>query len=253
MLYKGQLRLVDSPLQVTMWIEAGARGRLHARLRGALGDNADPDSKPPVIAETQLATVHIKEQRLHGFRPHQREYLQRWISDERAPSEGIWLLDDAAHREDLATFVERAVRLDDAAVIRLRERAGGLVVGLGRNGFRRAGQPGGGGPGAAGRPVARAPTRWRAALPRWTASGYVDPGFAMDSAWRGALPPDIRLRPHRRRARAGGAGPGAAGRRAGQGAQQLARAARVAAGSGGARRQLRATATSGSRCAVYSP
>ena len=25
---------------------------------------------------------------------------------------------------------------------------------------------------------------------RWTATGYVDPGFAMDSAWRGVLPPD---------------------------------------------------------------
>ena len=40
-----------------------------------------------------------------------------------SPERGIWL-EDATHREDLATFVERAVRLDDAAVIRLRERSG---------------------------------------------------------------------------------------------------------------------------------
>ena len=40
------------------------------------------------------------------------------------PERGIWL-DDATHREDLATFVERALRLDDAAVIRLRERPAG--------------------------------------------------------------------------------------------------------------------------------
>ena len=40
------------------------------------------------------------------------------------PERGIWL-DDATHREDLATFTERALRLDDAAVVRLRERGGG--------------------------------------------------------------------------------------------------------------------------------
>ena len=50
------------------------------------------------------------------------------------PDRGIWL-DDATHREDLATFTERALRLDDAAVIRLRERAGGLVVAWVATGF----------------------------------------------------------------------------------------------------------------------
>ena len=35
--YKGQLRLVDSPLQVTIWAKTGARRRLHAGLRGAVG------------------------------------------------------------------------------------------------------------------------------------------------------------------------------------------------------------------------
>ena len=46
-LYKGQLRLMDSPLQVTMWVEAGARGRLHARLRGALGATPMPTPSRP--------------------------------------------------------------------------------------------------------------------------------------------------------------------------------------------------------------
>ena len=77
-LYKGQLRLADSPLQVTMWTK-----RLRAvdftvgyEVR-AVG--ADPDSKPSVIAETQLAAVHIEEQRLVRLSPTHREYLQRWL------------------------------------------------------------------------------------------------------------------------------------------------------------------------------
>lgn len=76
-LYKGQLRLADSPLQVTMWTK-----RLRAvdftigyEVRSLL---ADPDSKPSVIAETQLAAVHIEEQRLVRLSPKHREYLQRW-------------------------------------------------------------------------------------------------------------------------------------------------------------------------------
>lgn len=77
-LYKGQLRLVDSPLQVTMWTK-----RLRA-VDFTLGYEvrsvqADPDSKPAVIAETQLAAVHIDEQRLVRLSPKHREYLQRWI------------------------------------------------------------------------------------------------------------------------------------------------------------------------------
>ena len=77
-LYKGQLRLVDSPLQVTMWTK-----RLRAvdftigyEVRSV---NAAPDSKPAVIAETQLAAVHIEEQRLVRLSPTHREYLQRWL------------------------------------------------------------------------------------------------------------------------------------------------------------------------------
>jgi acyl-CoA thioester hydrolase len=43
--------------------------------------NADPASKPAVIAETQLAAVHIEEQRLARLSPHHREYLQLWLRE----------------------------------------------------------------------------------------------------------------------------------------------------------------------------
>ena len=39
---------------------------------------APPDSKPAVIAETQLAAVHIEELRLQRLSDQQRGYLQRW-------------------------------------------------------------------------------------------------------------------------------------------------------------------------------
>lgn len=75
--YKGQLRLVDSPLQVTMWVP-----RLRAvdftigyEVRSV---SAAPDSKPAVIAETQLAAFSIDEQKLVRLSAEHREYLQRW-------------------------------------------------------------------------------------------------------------------------------------------------------------------------------
>jgi acyl-CoA thioester hydrolase len=76
--YKGQLRLVDSPLQVSIFLN-----RLRA-VDFTLGYEvrsvtADPDSRPAVIAETQLATVHIQEQRLLRLTPAQRDYLQRFL------------------------------------------------------------------------------------------------------------------------------------------------------------------------------
>jgi acyl-CoA thioester hydrolase len=76
--YKGQLRLEDSPLQVTIWVNRlrAVDFTLGYEVRSV---NAAPDSKPSVIAETQLAAVHIKEQRLQRLSPTQREYLQRWM------------------------------------------------------------------------------------------------------------------------------------------------------------------------------
>lgn len=101
---------------------------------------------------------------------------------------GLWLA-DPAHRADLATFVDHALRLDDAAVIRLRTRSPELVSAWVATGFDVL----------ASRVVvgrvrpddmsvgADALARGLAAA---DASGYVDPGFAMDSAWRGGLPPE---------------------------------------------------------------
>jgi acyl-CoA thioester hydrolase len=76
-LYKGQLRLRDSPLQVTMFSK-----RVRAvdfTIGYEVRSVRRPDAKPSVIAETQLAAVHIKEQRLERLSPTQREYLQRYL------------------------------------------------------------------------------------------------------------------------------------------------------------------------------
>ena len=77
-LYKGQLRVIDSPLQVTMWSKRvrAVDFTVGYEVRSV---SAPPDSKPSVIAETQLAAVHIKERRLERLSPVQREYLQRYL------------------------------------------------------------------------------------------------------------------------------------------------------------------------------
>jgi acyl-CoA thioester hydrolase len=76
--YKDQLRLADSPLQVTMWVKRlrAVDFTLGYEVRSV---NVQPSSKPAAIAETQLAAVHIDEQRLVRLSPHHREYLQRWL------------------------------------------------------------------------------------------------------------------------------------------------------------------------------
>jgi acyl-CoA thioester hydrolase len=76
-LYKGQLRLADSPLQVTMWTKRlrAVDFTLGYEVRSV---SAAPDARPAVIAETQLAAVHIEDQRLVRLSPKHREYLQRW-------------------------------------------------------------------------------------------------------------------------------------------------------------------------------
>jgi hypothetical protein len=101
---------------------------------------------------------------------------------------GLWL-EDAVHREDLSTFVDAALRLDDSSVIRLRERPGGLVVAWLATGFDVLASRVVGGRVRPADLSAGADALARA-LPHMDRSGYVDPGFAMDSAWRGALPPD---------------------------------------------------------------
>jgi acyl-CoA thioester hydrolase len=75
--YKGQLRLADSPLQVTIWVNRlrAVDFTLGYEVRSVL---ADPDSKPAVIGESQLAAFDIEEQKLVRLAPHHREYLQRY-------------------------------------------------------------------------------------------------------------------------------------------------------------------------------
>lgn len=99
------------------------------------------------------------------------------------------LIPDAVVRSDLAAFVEHALRLDEAAVVRLRARSDGLVTAWVATGLDVlalrvvAGQlnPDDLSCGADG--LARG-------LRDADTSGYVDPGYPMDSAWRGGLPPD---------------------------------------------------------------
>ena len=76
--YKGQLRLMDSPLQVTIWVNRlrAVDFTLGYEVRSV---NAAPDSKPAVLAETQLAAFDIEEQRLVRLSPEHREYLGRWV------------------------------------------------------------------------------------------------------------------------------------------------------------------------------
>lgn len=76
--YKGQLRLTDSPLQVTIWVNRlrAVDFTLGYEVRSV---NAAPDSKPAVLAETQLAAFDIDKQRLVRLSPDHREYLQRWL------------------------------------------------------------------------------------------------------------------------------------------------------------------------------
>jgi hypothetical protein len=104
------------------------------------------------------------------------------------PERGLWL-EDAAHREDLSAFIDAALRLDDASVIRLRERPGGQVVAWVATGFDVLASRVVGGRVRPADLSAGADALARA-LPDMHRSGYVDPGFAMDSSWRGALPPD---------------------------------------------------------------
>jgi hypothetical protein len=104
---------------------------------------------------------------------------------------GVWLGPDsvAAHRADLAAFVERAARLDAATVIRLRTRSAGEFTAWASTGLDVL----------ASRVVAGVvrpddlsvgADELARGLEAVDSSGYVNPGFPMDSAWRGALPPD---------------------------------------------------------------
>jgi hypothetical protein len=96
---------------------------------------------------------------------------------------------DAAERGNLAVFVERALRLDEAAVIRLHTRTDGLVAAWVATGFDvlacrvLAG-------GVQPPDVTCSADALRAGLAAPDESGCCDFGYSMDSAWRTALPPE---------------------------------------------------------------
>ena len=96
---------------------------------------------------------------------------------------------DAAQRNDLAAFVERALRLDDAAVIRLRRRSDGLVaawVGTGLEVLAVRAVAGEVSPDD----ISCGADQLARGLRSAATDGRVDTGFPMDSAWRGVLPPE---------------------------------------------------------------
>jgi hypothetical protein len=104
---------------------------------------------------------------------------------------GVWLGPEsvAAHRADLAAFAERAARLDAATVVRLRTRSAGEFTAWASTGLDVL----------ASRVVAGivrpddlsvGADELARGLAAVDSTGYVNPGFPMDSAWRGVLPPD---------------------------------------------------------------
>jgi hypothetical protein len=104
---------------------------------------------------------------------------------------GVWLGPEsvAAHHADLAAFAERAGRLDAAAVIRLRARSASQFTAWASTGLDVLASRVIGG---IVRPddLSVGADELGRGLAAMDPSGYVDPGFPMDSAWRGALPPD---------------------------------------------------------------
>ena len=92
---------------------------------------------------------------------------------------------DPAERENLTTFLNRALRLDEAAVVRLRRRGSSLVSAWVTTGFetlavRTVTAELGVDDVTVGADMVLAGLR----------TGHpVDLGYSMDSAWRGALPP----------------------------------------------------------------
>lgn len=101
---------------------------------------------------------------------------------------GLWLA-DPAHRADLAAFVDHAMRLDEAAVVRIRARSSGLLTAWVATGFDVLASRV-----VVGRvkpdDMSVAADGLARGLAAASETGYVDPGFAMDSAWRGGLPPE---------------------------------------------------------------
>lgn len=102
--------------------------------------------------------------------------------------ERVLTIPDAADRINFEAFLGRAVRLDESVVVRLRQRQDGLLTAWVPTGFDALAVRV-----VAGRVNPRDTSAAADELLRSmsSASGAdIDPGFAMDSAWRGALPPE---------------------------------------------------------------
>jgi uncharacterized protein (UPF0335 family) len=98
-------------------------------------------------------------------------------------------ISDAVQRNDLAAFVERALRLDDAAVIRLRRRTDGMLAAWVGTGFDVLAVRVVGGQ-LSSADLSCGADQLARGLRNADVSGHIDPGYSMDSAWRGVLPPD---------------------------------------------------------------
>jgi hypothetical protein len=104
------------------------------------------------------------------------------------PDRGIWI-PDRAHRADLGAFVERGRRLDDSAVVRLRIRTDGRLVAWIATSFdvlasrvvEGVAKPG---------DLSCGADELARGIENADGQGHIDPGYAMDSAWRGVLPPE---------------------------------------------------------------
>jgi hypothetical protein len=92
---------------------------------------------------------------------------------------------DPAERENLATFLTRAVRLDPAAVVRLRRRGEKHVAAWVATGFEALAMR----TVVAELGVDDVTVGADLVLAGSASGGPIDLGFSMDSAWRGALPP----------------------------------------------------------------
>ncbi|MFT3714843.1 MAG: thioesterase family protein [Gordonia sp. (in: high G+C Gram-positive bacteria)] len=76
--YQGQVRHDESPIQVTMFTE---RVRACDFTVGyeVRPSGADPDSKPAVVASTQLVSFDIDTQRPRRMPPEEKEYLESFL------------------------------------------------------------------------------------------------------------------------------------------------------------------------------
>jgi hypothetical protein len=103
----------------------------------------------------------------------------------------VWLGPEsiAAHRADLVAFAERAARLDAATVVRLRTRSASQFTAWAPTGLDVLASRVVGG---MVRPddLSVGADELARGLAAVDSTGYVNPGFPMDSAWRGVLPPD---------------------------------------------------------------